>query len=96
MNIKQWIFVAGLYFLSLNTHASQTIRLELEQYDKVYDVYVEMDVNAPAEAVLAILTDYETLNRLSDSILDSKIINTNQDNVTRVQTHIENCVLFSV
>jgi hypothetical protein len=94
MKMKQWMIVAGLYMISLSANASQLIRLEVEQKDDVYNVYVEMDVDAPVEAVLAVLTDYEQLNRLSDSIIDSKIINSKNENVVRVQTQIENCVLF--
>ena len=92
--MKQCIVIAGLWFITLSANASQLIRLEVEQEDDVYNVYVEMDVDAPVEAVLAVLTDYEQLNRLSDSIIDSKIINSEDENVVRVQTQIENCVLF--
>ena len=92
--MKQWMVVAGLYVISLSANASQLIRLDVEHKDDVYNVYVEMDVNAPAEAVLAILTDYENLSRLSDSIVESRIINSTNANVTRVQTQIRNCVLF--
>lgn len=92
--MKRWMVIAGLCIISLGANASQLIRLEVEQKDDVYNVYVEMDVDAPVEAVLAVLTDYEKLNRLSDSIIDSKIINSRNENVVRVQTQIENCVLF--
>jgi len=92
--MKRWMVIAGLFFISLSVNASQLIRLEVEHKDDVYDVYVEMDVDAPVEAVLAILTDYEQLNRLSDSIIDSKIINSRNENVVRVETQIENCMLF--
>ena len=94
MKMKQWMVVAGLYLISLSANASQLIRLDVEHKDDGYNVYVEMDVNASAEAVLAILTDYENLNRLSDSIVESKVINSTNENVTRVQTQIENCVFF--
>ena len=92
--MKWWMVISGLYIFSLTAHASQLIRLEVEQKDEVYNVYVEMDVDAPVEAVLSVLTDYEKLNRLSDSIIDSKIIDSRNENVVRVQTQIENCVLF--
>jgi carbon monoxide dehydrogenase subunit G len=94
MMMKRWMVFAGLFIISLSVNASQLIRLEVEQKNDVYDVYVEMDVDAPVEAVLAILTDYEQLNRLSDSIIDSKIIHSRNENVVRVETQIENCVLF--
>ena len=92
--MKQWMVAAGFCVISLGANASQLIRLDVEHKDDVYNVYVEMDVNASAEAVLAILTDYENLSRLSDSIVESKIIDSTNENVTRVQTRIQNCLLF--
>jgi carbon monoxide dehydrogenase subunit G len=94
MMIRNRVLLLGLYLLSLNANASQLVRLEVDQQDKVYTVYVEMDVDAPADAVLAVLTDYRQLHRLSDSITDSEVIAAGNDGVVRVQTRIVNCVLF--
>jgi hypothetical protein len=78
----------------LSAHASQLIRLEVDQQADIYEIRVEMLIHAPADSVRAILTDYTNLDRLNASITSSRVIDGERDGATRVLTRIENCILF--
>jgi hypothetical protein len=79
---------------TLITQASQLVKLEVDQNADIYEIRVEMVVNAPAESIRAILTDYANLDRLNASITSSRIIDSESDEAVRVLTRIENCILF--
>jgi hypothetical protein len=53
-----------------------------------------MELDAPAEKVRAILTDYAHLDRLNASIIASKIMDDKNDGTVRVLTRFENCLVF--
>jgi hypothetical protein len=84
--------VMGL--VSLTAHASQLVRLDVDQKANSYAVYVVMELDAPAEKVRAILTDYAHLDRLNASITASKIMDDKGDGTVRVLTRFENCIVF--
>lgn len=84
--------VMGL--VSLTAHASQLVRLDVDQKANSYAVYVVMELDAPAEKVRAILTDYAHLDRLNASIIASKIMEDKGDGTVRVLTRFENCIVF--
>jgi len=84
--------VMGL--VSLTAHASQLVRLDVDQKANSYAVYVVMELDAPADKVRAILTDYAHLDRLNASIIASKIIDEKGDGTVRVLTRFENCIVF--
>jgi hypothetical protein len=86
---------AAVFGLFLSTaHASQLVRLEVDQHANSYTVYVVMELDAPAEKVRALLTDYSHLDRLNASITASKIIDAKGDGTVRVLTRFENCIVF--
>ncbi len=84
--------VFGLFSFTVN--ASQLVRLEVDQQANIYTVFVEMELDAPAEKVRAILTDYAHLDRLNASITASEITDAKGDGTVRVLTRFENCILF--
>jgi hypothetical protein len=84
--------VMGL--VSLTAHASQLVRLDVDQKANSYAVYVVMELDAPAEKVRSILTDYAHLDRLNASITASKIIDAKGNGTVRVLTRFENCIVF--
>jgi Polyketide cyclase / dehydrase and lipid transport len=86
------ITVMGLF--SLTADASQLVRLDVEQKANSYTVYVVMELDAPAEMVRAILTDYAHLDRLNASIIASEITDEKADGTVRVLTRFENCIVF--
>ena len=84
--------VLGLFSLTVN--ASQLVRLEVDQHADSYSVYVVMELDAAAEKVRAILTDYAHLDRLNASITASEITAAKDDGTVRVLTRFRNCVVF--
>ena len=92
--LKKLIVVTGLWLVSNSANASQIVRLQVEQHADVYHVYVEMNIDAPAERVREILTDYEGLQRLSQTITSSRVIDSADNRAVRVLTRFEKCVLF--
>lgn len=88
------LVVSALHMLSLTANASQLVRLDVDKKADIYEIRVEMEVDAPAENVRAILTDYANLDRLNDSITTSKVIGTVPNGAVRVLTRMESCILF--
>ena len=88
------LFAVLMGGVSLTAHASQLVRLDVNQKANSYAVYVVMELDAPAEKVRAILTDYAHLDRLNASITASKIIDGKGDGAVRVLTRFENCIVF--
>jgi hypothetical protein len=88
------LLAAVLGIFSLAANASQLVRLEVTQDANSYNVYVEMELDAPVEEVRAILTDYTHLDRLNASITASEIIAAQGDGAIRVLTRFENCILI--
>jgi hypothetical protein len=91
---QKLLVLSSLHLLSLTASASQLVRLEVDQRADIYEIRVEMEVDAPAESVRAILTDYANLDRLNASITTSKVIGTEHNGAVRVLTRMENCILF--
>lgn len=84
----------GIGFAPLTAMPSQIVRLHVDQQADVYNVHVEMSIDAPAERVRRILTDYGNLERLSRSITSSRIIDSASGDSVRVVTRFRKCVLF--
>ena len=82
--------VLGLF--SLTSNASQLVRLDVDQHANSYTVYVEMELDASAEKVRAILTDYAHLGRLNASITASEITDARDDGTVRVLPRFKNCI----
>jgi hypothetical protein len=86
------LFVSCL--LSVPAEASRLVRLDIDRKADIFEIQVEMVVEAPAESIRAVLTDYNNLDRLSGSITTSKVIGPERAGTVRVLTRLENCVLF--
>ncbi|MCO6412109.1 MAG: SRPBCC family protein [Thiogranum sp.] len=93
MHRKLFVLLA-LHLMSLSASASQLVRLDVDKQADVYVISVEMLVDAPADNVHAVLTDYANQGRLNASITSSKIIGNARDGTIRVRTRMENCILF--
>lgn len=83
-----------LLLLPLRADASQLVQLDVKQKANIYEIRVEMEVDAPADNVRAILTDYANLDRLNASITSSEVIDTEHNGAVRVRTRMQNCILF--
>ena len=91
---QKLLVLFALHVLSLTANASQLLRLEVDHKADIYEIRVEMEVDAPAETVRTILTDYANLDRLNASITTSEIVGTEHNGAVRVLTRMENCILF--
>ena len=92
--LNKAIAVCVASLLALAAEASQLVRLDVSQQGGVYEVHVEMEFDAPAETIRALLTDYENLDRLNRSITSSEVIASEQPDSVRVRTQVKNCILF--
>lgn len=86
-----------LFFLSVSyssvVFSGEVIKSTVSHKKNIYTASLEMHINAPANKVYALFTDYDELSRLSDNITDSEIIDEDPPEYTViVKTH--NCVLF--
>lgn len=73
--------------------AGEVVELTVEHEKGVYRVYADVVLYAPVDAVRAVLTDYEELERLSPSILKAETLESPEAGVVRVRTVAEACAL---
>jgi len=80
-------------FISLPATSGEVITSHVSHNDNVFSASIEMQIDAPADKVYALLTDYKHLPRLNDNIINSDLIEaTPPEYIVQIQTH--NCVLF--
>jgi len=85
-----WLFFNYNYFAT----AGDVIEATVTNEDKRYFVNLEVVINADAKRVFKILTDYNNLTRISDSITESNLIYSLSDNDHRVKVTTKACVTF--
>lgn len=68
--------------------------LQVTEKRGVYNMKMVMMVDAPAEYVRAVLTDYTRIYRLNPSIIASEMLPSPEAGVTRVKTVMTGCVAF--
>lgn len=83
-----------LSFISMTAVAGEVITAKVEHNDKRYIVEVEVLIKANAKKVKALLTDYNRLTLLNDSIRESYIVYSLDDFSHRVFVRTEACVSF--
>lgn len=87
--------VAALWLGLLRVVSAVNIEeLRVSENDGVYQVELASEVDAPAEYVYKILTDYVHIYRLSSSIIESRILPSPREGVVRVRTRILDCILI--
>ena len=69
-------------------------KLEVSEDAGVYQIEVATVINAPAEYVYRVLTDYVHLHRLHPSIIQSDILPSPGAGIVRVRTRILDCILI--
>ena len=57
-----------------NSALAETVEVQVEHEDGIYHVYFETMLNAPAERVMDILSDYANLQDMAPSVISSKIV----------------------
>jgi Polyketide cyclase / dehydrase and lipid transport len=68
--------------------------LEVSEDNGVYQIKLETVIDAPAEYVYRVLTDYVHLHRLHPSIIQSDILPSPGAGIVRVRTRILDCILI--
>ena len=82
---------AGLYSSPLT--AGEMVKLELTEKQGTFYLALEMILDAPFEDVHYVITDYAHIYRIDPSIVESEVLGTPEQSVTRVKTRISDCVL---
>ena len=73
-------------------YAGEVLKSYVNDDGDHYLLNLEMRINADAQRVYQLLTDFNHLNKISDSVTSSKILS-QQGKRTRVEVHTEGCVL---
>jgi len=92
--IKIFSVIFILLSTNITVNAGDVIEAKVEHKDKQYFVTLEVVINADSQQVFRLLTDYENLTSLSDSIKESRLIYSLSDNDHRVQVKTKACVTF--
>jgi Polyketide cyclase / dehydrase and lipid transport len=78
--------------LSPAVHALDVERLDVDLRDDRYVVEFVAQLDAPAEAVHAVLTDYDAYPALDPRIQESRVLGHNDDNSVRLYTRMRGCL----
>lgn len=80
--------------IPLVTTAADLISVETGQIDGTYTLRIDMQLHSPAGQVRAVLGDYNHLDRLNPTIIESRRISAPGDVGVRVFTRAAGCILF--
>ncbi len=82
-----------LCLYSSNLTAGEILRSEVRREGDNFLIQLEMQIEAPRDRVYQLLTDYDHLQQLSETIVKSRRLS-GQGEQTRVEIITEGCVLF--
>lgn len=86
--------VALCYPYSVRLAAGEVIDSAISENQGVYQLHLDMILDAPFKNVHHVITDYRHIYRINPSIVESEILPTKDKSTTRVRTLINDCVLF--
>jgi hypothetical protein len=72
--------------------AADLAEIQVSETDGFYRIKLDMQMQAPAQYVRRVLTDYEHIYRLDPAIVDSEILPSPNSGVVRVMTRIADCI----
>ncbi len=87
------ILLSSLFCIATSTQAGSIIKVFVGEQDGHFLIDLTMQVNAAKPQVIRVMTDYNQLTRLSDTIVSSEIME-QRGNYTRIKLVNEGCVLF--
>jgi len=79
---------------ALQVNAVDNTELEVSENGGVYHIKLATIINAPAEYVYRVLTDYVHLHRLHPAFIQSDILTSPGAGIVRVKTRILDCILI--
>ena len=91
---KTYLSIFMLFIINSFACAGDIIEAKVSNEDKRYFVELEVIINADSDRVYKLLTDYENLTKISDSIKESRLVYSLSDNDHRVQVKTKACVTF--
>lgn len=83
--------VAAVFFQPSFSEAYELNRAEITEDNGIIRIIVSATLDAPAEYIRQVLTDYRNIYRLSSSIVETDVIETCRRDETRVRTKIQVC-----
>jgi len=83
-----------LYLLIPLARATDVAELQVSESEGVYHISLVMQVQAPAQHVQRVLTDYARIYRLNPAIVESELLPAPDDGVVRVRTRALDCIAF--
>jgi hypothetical protein len=93
--IATFVFITVNPFLHPSLlEAAQVVHLTINDKQGVYQLALEVILNARSDDVHYVITDYAHIYRIDPSIVESDIMGRPDASVTRVRTLINDCVLF--
>jgi len=92
--LKHSVLIWLWLLFSAFAHAGDVVEATVTSEDKRYFINLEVVINADAQRVYKILTDYNHLTNVSDSITESQLIYSLSDNDHRVKISTKACVTF--
>lgn len=82
-----------VFITSVPVFASDVTEFEVTEEDGVYYINASVDINAPAEYVHNVLTDYVHIYRLNPSIVESEVLASPDSGAARIRTKVIGCVI---
>ena len=74
--------------------ATEILAVDVEVDGDVYRLHGESIINAPADFIFKILTDYDNFHRLSRGIAETRFLEPGEDGTLFGYTRIDSCVWF--
>ena len=82
-----------IFISSTAVLANDIAEFEVTEEEGVFYINASVVVNAPAEYVRAVLTDYVHIYRLNPSIVESEILASQDSDVARIRTKVIGCAI---
>ncbi len=92
--IPAFIVLASYCLPFTQLSAAELVHLALDQNQGVYQLRLEIILDASPENVHKVVTDYVHIYRINPSIIDSEVLDTPDNSVIRVRTVINDCIMI--
>jgi len=79
-------------WLRVRIHSYQVSRFCLFEKDGIYHIYITAEIAADEEHVRRVLTDYVHVYRLSDSIIESRVLESPGDGKQQILSRVLYCI----
>lgn len=91
--MTRWLAI-GLLFVIVRVDAAELREVVVDKEKGVFTVHSVSYVEAPIDAVYALLMDYENFNRISEVFVESRFLEPDEDGTPRVYTRAKGCITF--